>query len=245
MNLSTMRYKGFIWPHNPRVYSISFERKAALRKIPFGNYHIQDLGLTRRVMRGEGEFVGEDAYQQFKKLATVFYDNGPGTLIHPLWDTSSAWFMELSLEQEPRPDYVKYRFAFWEDYPHYQTGLARVGSSVPAAGTSASGGSGIGGTGNGTGSSGGGIGSTGSGTGNPGSGDGTSGSGGGSSGGGAGSSGGGFSAGAVPSYHTVVKGETMWGIARRYGVSLNTLIALNPQIKNPNLIYIGQKVRVA
>ena len=43
----------------------------------------------------------------------------------------------------------------------------------------------------------------------------------------------------------MVRGDTMWGIARRYGVSLTDLIALNPQIKNPNLIYPGQKVRVA
>lgn len=242
MNLSTMRYKGFTWPHNPRVYSISFERKAALRKIPFGNYHIQDLGLTRRVMRGEGEFVGEDAYQQFKKLATVFYDNGPGTLIHPLWDTSSAWFMELKLEQEPRPDYVKYGFTFWEDYPHYQTGLERLGSSstvgtLPGSGTESTN-SGAGSSGNEAGSSSGGSGSSSNGTG-------SSGNGAGSPSNGTGSSGGGYNTGAVSSYHIVVKGETMWGIARRYGISLNTLIALNPQIKNPNLIYIGQKVRVA
>ena len=46
-------------------------------------------------------------------------------------------------------------------------------------------------------------------------------------------------------WYTVVRGDTMWGIARRYGVSLTDLIALNPQIKNPNLIYPGQKVRVA
>ena len=34
-------------------------------------------------------------------------------------------------------------------------------------------------------------------------------------------------------------------IARRQGLSLTALIALNPQIKNPNLILVGEKVRVA
>ena len=47
-----------------------------------------------------------------------------------------------------------------------------------------------------------------------------------------------------PVYHTVTKGQTMWGLAQRYGVSLSRLIELNPQIKNPNLIYIGQSIRV-
>ena len=40
----------------------------------------------------------------------------------------------------------------------------------------------------------------------------------------------------------MVQGDTLWGIAGRYGVTLSALIAANPQIKNPNLIYPGQKV---
>ena len=43
----------------------------------------------------------------------------------------------------------------------------------------------------------------------------------------------------------MVQGETLWAIAGKYGMELRALIALNPQIKNPNLIYVGQKVRVA
>ena len=35
-----------------------------------------------------------------------------------------------------------------------------------------------------------------------------------------------------------------WGIARRCGVTLSSLIAANPQIKNPNLIYPGNEVRL-
>ncbi|MFR4560427.1 MAG: LysM peptidoglycan-binding domain-containing protein [Flavonifractor plautii] len=45
--------------------------------------------------------------------------------------------------------------------------------------------------------------------------------------------------------HTVRRGETLWGIARDYGLSLTELIALNPQIKNPNLILAGEEVRLA
>ena len=41
---------------------------------------------------------------------------------------------------------------------------------------------------------------------------------------------------------TVHKGDTLWGIAKRHGVSLTALISANPQIKNPNLIYPGDKV---
>ena len=49
----------------------------------------------------------------------------------------------------------------------------------------------------------------------------------------------------IPVYYQVVKGDTLWAIASRYGMALSDLIALNPQIKNPNLIHIGDEVRVS
>ena len=82
--------------------------------MPFGAYVLQGMGRRQRILRGEGEFAGEGAYAQFKKLATVFYDPTPGMLSHPLWDTAHAWFVSLRLTQEPREDYVSYSFEFWE-----------------------------------------------------------------------------------------------------------------------------------
>ena len=43
-------------------------------------------------------------------------------------------------------------------------------------------------------------------------------------------------------YYTVKKGDTLWGIAGKFGVALKELIAANPQIRNPNLIYPGDRV---
>ena len=68
MSLAAMRYKSFVWPHNPQVYSIEFQRKMAVNKVPFGRFYLQDLGMTRRVMRGTGEFVGAGAYERMKEL---------------------------------------------------------------------------------------------------------------------------------------------------------------------------------
>ena len=45
-------------------------------------------------------------------------------------------------------------------------------------------------------------------------------------------------------YYTVVKGDTMSGIAVKFGLTLAQLEALNPQVTNPNLISIGEKIRV-
>ena len=187
MRLEPMRYKTYTWPHNPRTYSIRFERKLAVHKIPFGRYHMQDLGLGCRVLRGEGEFAGEGAYDEFKTLATLFYEEGPGVLVHPVWQTASAYFVELALRQEPRPDYVAYTFAFWEDLAYYDAELKQVAGTAREA-EEADAASGL--------------------------------------------------------VHTVVQGDTLWAIALRYGVTVDKLIRNNPQIKNPNLIRVGQEVRI-
>lgn len=45
-------------------------------------------------------------------------------------------------------------------------------------------------------------------------------------------------------YYKVKKGDTLSGIAKKYKTTVKNLQKLNPSIKNPNMIYVGQKVRV-
>lgn len=187
MALGVMRYKNYVWPHNPERYHVSFRRKLAAHKIPFGGTVMQDLGCEYRVMEGEGEFVGKGAYEEFKKLLAVFQEGGAGLLIHPVWEAEHAYFAELELTEEPRSQYVRYRFAFWEDG-------GETGGLTAVSGTAESHGSG------------------------------------------------GTAAGRR--VHTVVKGDTLWAIARCYGVELSDVIAANPQIRNPNLIYAGERVTI-
>lgn len=44
--------------------------------------------------------------------------------------------------------------------------------------------------------------------------------------------------------YTVVKGDSMWKISRRFEIGLDELIAANPQIKDPTLIYPDQIVTI-
>lgn len=44
--------------------------------------------------------------------------------------------------------------------------------------------------------------------------------------------------------YTVVKGDSLWKISVRYKVGLDEVIAANPQIPNPNLIYPNQVITV-
>ena len=44
--------------------------------------------------------------------------------------------------------------------------------------------------------------------------------------------------------YTVQAGDTLTAIAQRFNTTVNTLLQLNPQITNPNLIYIGQTINL-
>ena len=119
----------------------------------------------------------------------MFDQGGPGLLVHPVWQTASAYFVSLRLEEEPLPDYVRYSFIFWEDCAACYRGLVTIeNTDAQAAGTGSA------------------------------------------------------PVRAEQAVYTVRKGDTLWGIAKRCGVALTALIAANPGIKNPNLIYPGDKV---
>lgn len=109
-----MQYKSFVWPNNPKTYTLSCERQTAVQKIPMGGFTAQDLGRTCMVLRGEGEFFGKSAMQSFQALVRVFCEDGAGVLLHPAWQGAEALFTQLRLTQEPRENYVAYRFEFCE-----------------------------------------------------------------------------------------------------------------------------------
>ena len=44
--------------------------------------------------------------------------------------------------------------------------------------------------------------------------------------------------------HTVAKGDTMWKIASKYQVGTSEVISVNSHIKNPDLIYPGDKISI-
>lgn len=189
MTLSPMRFKGYVWPHNPKTYTIEYRRVVRSHKVPFGVCALQDMGRSNRVLRGEGEFVGPNAYDAFKRLAAVFCENTPGLLVHPVWQMSKAWFVALSLKREPTEDYVGYTFEFWECAGDTEASLMTVASPTGGAVAAA--------------------------------------------------------ADAEAQRYTVVAGDCLWNIAAKNGMTLEALIALNPQIKNPNLIYAGDSIRLS
>lgn len=176
-----MRYKSFTWPNNPKTYTISCERQTAVHKIPMGSFAVQDLGRTCTVLRGEGEFYGAGAYENYLRLLAVFQSDGAGALLHPMWQSAGAWFTRLSLTQEPREDYVAYSFEFCEAS---QNEAGTVSDARSAA-------------------------------------DGRK------------------------RYHVMQSGQTLWHVCSSYGIEMEKLLEMNPQISNPNEVSDGERVRLA
>ena len=54
----------------------------------------------------------------------------------------------------------------------------------------------------------------------------------------------GLSASAQGTTYTVVSGDSMWKIAVKYQIGISELIKANPQITNPGMIYVGQKIKI-
>ena len=46
------------------------------------------------------------------------------------------------------------------------------------------------------------------------------------------------------STYKIKSGDTLSGIAKRYNTSVSTLMGLNPYIKNANLIYTGNTLKL-
>lgn len=44
--------------------------------------------------------------------------------------------------------------------------------------------------------------------------------------------------------YTVVKGDTLGKIADKYKVTVAQILAANPDIKDPNVIHVGQVIRI-
>lgn len=132
--LSPMRYKDYIWPHNPRSFEVEYSRALSKRKLPLSGFSVQDFGRSWRVFRGEGEFSGENAYAQFERLAELFSKGGAGLLVHPVWKSVWVVFSKLSLKQEPRADFVSYSFEFTE-YGTAQKDAVDVAASEDRGGT--------------------------------------------------------------------------------------------------------------
>lgn len=114
MKLQPMKYGDYVWPHNPETLRVACKRNVQELKSPFSGSVMQDYGVQKRVIEGEGTFYGEDCIQQFQQLSVVLGQQKSAVLALPNLPPFLARFVLLEMIGAPEPDLVRYRFEFWE-----------------------------------------------------------------------------------------------------------------------------------
>ena len=173
MNLNVMKFKNYVWPHNPSTINVSVKRDLKEVMIPFKGSVIQDYGREKRIVSGSGQFFGDDCIEQFDSLFFVFKQGGRGYLSLPGMDSFLAAFKELKLVGNSMPNVLTYSFEFWEELTSNMTDLDLR-----------------------------------------------------------------------EDFYTVMDGDTLWSIAAKFEIPVETLLALNTNIKSPNQLVPGEKVRL-
>lgn len=109
--MNFLSYKTFVWPQNPHIY-----REITTRTPEYytqdGEVYFRGMSALKRTITGSGVFYGEDAYEQYKKLQKLSEDMAAGNLEHPIFGIRFCYLTLLEVTQEPKENYVSYRFEF-------------------------------------------------------------------------------------------------------------------------------------
>lgn len=110
--MEKLQYKTFVWPQNPHTYREKMLRIPQYQKDLEGIVTFRGLGDKLVEITAEGVFFGDTAFQDYKNLAALMEETSYGTLTHPVWGVRYGYMTGLEMTQEPRENYVSYRFTF-------------------------------------------------------------------------------------------------------------------------------------
>ena len=109
--MNYLSYKTFVWPKNPHTYR-EVTTRTPVYYTQDGETYFRGMSGLKRIISGSGVFSGEDAYDQYKKLQKLSEEIDAGNLEHPIFGIRYCYLTLLEVLQEPREDYVSYRFEF-------------------------------------------------------------------------------------------------------------------------------------
>lgn len=109
--MNYLSYKTFVWPKNPHTYR-EVTTRTPVYYTQDGETYFRGMSGLKRIISGSGVFSGEDAYDQYKKLQKLSEEINAGNLEHPIFGIRYCYLTLLEVLQEPREDYVSYRFEF-------------------------------------------------------------------------------------------------------------------------------------
>ena len=113
--MTQMRYKDYVFAHNPARIEVENRAQLAVGVCPGLGVSVQHLGQGQRRVTGGGFFFGKDAMAQFRRLQAVFQQRGAGLLCLPDMPAIRACFASLTMVGEGAGDIIEYAFEFIED----------------------------------------------------------------------------------------------------------------------------------
>lgn len=126
MKHGVMRFMGHTLHHNPHTLQVISNGNILQYCIPDFAELTESMGNKATVVKGEGVFYGENAFDQFMELKQLAKYRKAGVLsvggINPFY----AYLSELRLKCTPVDDYVEYSFTFIEsaDYKYKENSTA-------------------------------------------------------------------------------------------------------------------------
>jgi hypothetical protein len=173
MKHGIMRFMGYTLHHNPHTLEVTNASNVIQHIIPNSVAITQSIGNNPIVIKGDGAFYGENAFEQYMRLKDIGEKCRVGVLsvsgVNPFY----AYLSQMKLKCTPVDDYVEYSFMFVEA-PNYQE---KENSTAPTE-------------------------------------------------------------------YTVKSNQSLWDIAHSIGVSSDTLLALNPQLKDTNDVSEGDVIKI-
>lgn len=117
---NVMVFGDYEWRFNPSKCAWSSERDIIKHKYPeLSIVELEDLNASGAIIYGTGEFFGPTAYADFMRLREVFNAGGIKKFYHPIFtDVTLAAFKKLEGSLEPFENYVSYSFEFWQHVPN-------------------------------------------------------------------------------------------------------------------------------
>ena len=106
-----LSYKTFVWPQNPHTYR-EVTTRTPVYYTQDGETYFRGMSGLKRIISGSGVFYGEDADDQYKKLQKLSEDVSAVNLEHPIFGIRYCYLTLLEVLQEPKENYVSYRFEF-------------------------------------------------------------------------------------------------------------------------------------
>lgn len=112
---SKINFKGVDFPINPSKLKLSHSRNTVQITSPFGNSHLQDIGINPTVIYGVGRLVGDDVIEQYDSLKSLIASSNSGVLFIPNMRPIFALFKSLDITRLPSSNMIDFEFVFVED----------------------------------------------------------------------------------------------------------------------------------